>query len=129
MIVEDEDTIIELYTQMLELFGHTVVTVARDGKAALEALGEPAPLPDLVLLDHRMPIVTGLDVLQALPDRAAAVPIIFATADEASRAEATQRGAFAVLVKPFSMDRLLDVVGRALEAHAPSPEGGEPAPA
>jgi two-component system chemotaxis response regulator CheY len=129
MIVEDEETIIELYTQMLELFGHTVVSVAHNGKAALEALGGPAPLPDVVLLDHRMPLVTGLDVLQDLPDRAAAVPIIFATADEASRPEATRRGAFAVLVKPFSMDRLLDVVGRALEAHASGPEGGEPASA
>ncbi|MGH2687319.1 MAG: response regulator, partial [Actinomycetota bacterium] len=70
-IVEDDETIIELYSQMLGLFGHSIAAVARDGEVALSALRGPAPLPDVIILDHRMPKITGLEVLGALPARAA----------------------------------------------------------
>lgn len=129
MIVEDEDTIVELYTHMLSLVGHTVVCVCRDGEAALVQLrGKDAP-PDLILLDQRIPGATGLQVLASLPPRAAGVPVIFATAEEATRAQAERLGAFAVLVKPFSMERLISEVERALAtSHKPS-GSGEPASA
>jgi len=129
LIVEDEDAIIELYSQMLELFGHSIVGVARDGEAALQALRGSAPLPDVIVLDHRMPRVTGLEVLGLLPSRASGIPIIFATADESVRSAAGERGAFAVLVKPFSMDRLVDQVARAVGAPTGNKGGGASASA
>jgi two-component system C4-dicarboxylate transport response regulator DctD len=129
MIVEDEESIVELYTQMLSLMGHTIAAVARDGKAARATLESMEPLPDVILLDHRMPVLTGLELLAAMPARAAHVPVVFATADESARGQAKERGAFAVLVKPFAMDRLLGEIERAIAAPARGPGGGASASA
>lgn len=129
MVVEDEEAIVELYTHMLELTGHRVVAVARDGEEALVRLRGEDPLPDLILLDHRMPGVTGLQVLSAMPERAAGVPVILVTADAAATGEARRLGVVAVLVKPFPMDRLISEVEGATGGPSAGRDGGQPASA
>lgn len=130
MVVEDDEAIADLYTHMMALKGHIVSLVARDGEEALILLRKVEPLPDLILLDHRMPGVTGLQVLAALPPRAQGVPVILVTADEAAGRQSQGHAVLAVLVKPFPMDRLVNEVERALEAAVGRRRGGgEPASA
>ena len=102
LLVEDEDAIAEPLTLGLEREGFRVHRVAT-GEAALEA-----PLPDLVLLDLRLPDVDGYDVCRGLRQRSD-VPIIVVTAkgEEADRVIGLELGADDYVVKPFGLRELV----------------------
>lgn len=65
LIIEDEDALRTLYERVLKQFDFDVV-VAADGDVAIQYLSET--MPDLVLLDIRMPNTSGLDVLLFLQE-------------------------------------------------------------
>lgn len=102
LLVEDEDAIAEPLTLGLEREGFRVHRVATGG-AALEA-----PLPDLVLLDLRLPDIDGYDVCRGLRQRSD-VPIIVVTAkgEEADRVIGLELGADDYVVKPFGLRELV----------------------
>ena len=102
LIVEDEDAIAEPLAQGLEREGFQVRRVAT-GAAALEE-----PLPDLVLLDLRLPDIDGYDVCRELRQRSD-VPIIVVTArgEEADRVIGLELGADDYVVKPFGLRELV----------------------
>ncbi len=72
--------------------------------------------PDLVILDLTMPGIHGLRVLQDLHRMAPRCPILVGTADiqDLTKEEALQRGAFAVVHKPYEAEALRAVVAQAL---------------
>ena len=76
--------------------------------------------PGCLLLDIRMPDMSGLELQQELNRRGAVIPVIFATgvAEIPVAVEAMQHGAFDYLQKPISQDDLLDRVRRALSFDA-----------
>jgi DNA-binding response OmpR family regulator len=92
---------------------------ARDGAEALELLARG--LPDLVVLDWKMPGAGGADVLEAVKRRNAALPVIVLTAEvkRIPRAVAESLGADAYLTKPFSPLELLDRVELLLGERVP----------
>jgi two-component system, OmpR family, phosphate regulon response regulator PhoB len=100
LMVEDDRGIAGLYRQRLELEGYAV-TVAVDGESALSAAF--ASLPRLVVLDVRLPDLSGLEVLERLRKdrRTRQLPVVILTnwADEAARARSIELGALDFLVK------------------------------
>jgi DNA-binding response OmpR family regulator len=102
LIVEDEDSIAEPLMEGLRREGFDVERAAT-GRAALSA-----PLPDLVLLDLRLPDVDGFDVCRELRRRSD-VPIIVVTAkgEEADRVIGLELGADDYVVKPFGIRELV----------------------
>jgi two-component system, NtrC family, nitrogen regulation response regulator NtrX len=72
---------------------------------------------DLYLIDVRLPDGSGLDILKRLRQRDEAIPIVMISghATISDAVEATRSGAFDFLEKPLARDRVLLVVGRALE--------------
>ncbi|MEV4703899.1 response regulator [Actinoplanes sp. NPDC049316] len=102
VVVDDDADVRELIETTLQLAGHEVRTVT-SGPEALAAVGEARP--DLVITDHVMPGMTGLELAQALRADAgtADVPIILLTGTE------KYRDLFAVdrwIEKPFSPAQL-----------------------
>jgi two-component system, OmpR family, phosphate regulon response regulator PhoB len=103
LLVEDDSDIRHLVSYKLTKGGFDVIEAA-DGPAALQAADQHPP--DLVLLDVRMPRMSGLEVCRELRGRpgTAAVPIIMLTAR--SRPEDVEQayaaGATDYVVKPFS---------------------------
>ena len=89
--------------------------VAYDSAAAFLASYDPEQ-PGCLLLDIRMPVVSGLELQQQLNLRGAITPIIFITGhgDVPMAVEAMQHGAFDFLQKPFRDQELLDRVQQAL---------------
>ena len=77
-------------------------------------------LPGCVVLDVRMPGMSGLEMQQELNRRGATIPVVFITGhgDVPMAVEAMQHGAFDFLQKPFRDQDLLDRVQRALERDA-----------
>jgi two-component system phosphate regulon response regulator PhoB len=115
LLVEDDPDIRHLISYKLTRGGFTV-TEAADGEAALrEAQRVP---PDLVILDVRMPRMSGLEVCRELRagPRTAHVPIIMLTARTRPQdlEQAYAAGATEYVVKPFSPRELLERVEAAL---------------
>ncbi len=117
LVADDEPSIRWLLDRLLRQAGHSV-TVAEDGTTALtRAAAEPF---DLAFLDVRMPGLDGLEVLSRLRASAPDTAVIVMTAHGSVRAavEATQRGAYDYLTKPFDNDEVRLLVDRALSAKA-----------
>jgi DNA-binding NtrC family response regulator len=114
LIVEDETLIRWSLRQKFEELGFQV-TEAADGQAARAALAAGAF--DLVMLDYKLPDMTGLDVLRTLraADTDAVVIIMTAFSTIETAVEAIKLGAFDYVAKPFQMDALLHTVDKALE--------------
>jgi two-component system, LytTR family, response regulator len=94
-----------------EIPGLEVTAVVGTGAEAVEAIR--AHHPDLVLLDVRMPTLSGLDVVREIgPDRMPAT--IFVTADEQFAAQAFAVAAVDYVVKPYDDQRLHQAIQRAL---------------
>jgi two-component system chemotaxis response regulator CheY len=72
-------------------------------------------LPDLVILDHRMPQMSGVDALPQIKRMAPKALIVFASADPSVEAEARRMGSATFLNKPFPMDQLISEINRLVE--------------
>jgi DNA-binding response OmpR family regulator len=105
---DDDEDILALVAFRLGRAGHEVVT-ARDGEEALDLV--LSRFPDLVILDVRMPKMTGIDVVRALRQVEAtkAVPVILLTASvqEESVQSGFDAGANDYIKKPFSPHELV----------------------
>jgi len=102
LLVEDEDSLRRVMSDLLQREGYRVVEAA-DGVAALEQVDRHAP--DVVLLDLNLPRLDGYEVLSQLRSRpaTAALPVIVLTAkgDEDNEVRVLRQGADDFLTKPF----------------------------
>lgn len=111
LIAEDERDIRDLVAFTLRFAGYEVVAAANGEEAVLMA---PKENPDLILMDVRMPRMTGYDacrVLKANPDLKD-IPVVFLSAkgQESEIATGLEVGAEEYLLKPFAPDQLTDRV-------------------
>jgi CheY-like chemotaxis protein len=110
LLVDDDDDTRNCVRSVLEGDGYDVLT-ARNGREALDVLARNV-VPDLVLLDLMMPVMSGWDVLEAIETapRLSALPIVvFTAAGEPIHERSIGRP---VLRKPIDLDLLLDMVAK-----------------
>ncbi len=95
--------------------GYEVVTYPDGMRGLAAALEEDF---DCVLTDLRMPNVSGLELIDTLRDELPNLPVVLMTAHGTTETaiEATRRGAFDYILKPFEMEELLPVLARAASA-------------
>ena len=111
LLVEDNEDDVELTLDALGDLGMKEVAVASDGAEALELL-QVLPRPDLVLLDLRLPMLDGLEVLARMriaPDLKS-IKVVVLTSSENPRDVAVCRslGVTAYLSKPLNGEALLE---------------------
>jgi DNA-binding NtrC family response regulator len=113
LLVDDEAEFVSTLAERLELRGYQVRT-AGSGEAALEALQQA--LPQVVVLDVRMPGMDGLEALDTIRARYPDLPVIMLTGYGSTRdgIEGMRRGAFDYLVKPIDIDALTVKIGEAV---------------
>lgn len=116
LIVDDEPDVRLVARVILEAVGYDVLEV-ESGEAALDLLGS-GDLPDVVLLDVRMPGIDGWEVLRRVrtaPSPLDRLPVVIFTADislaEQAPVPLEEREFF--LAKPFEPDELVALVGQA----------------
>ncbi|MFO0958813.1 MAG: sigma-54 dependent transcriptional regulator [Isosphaeraceae bacterium] len=114
LVADDDRTIRKNLVRLLQAEGYATLEAA-DGGAALDAIRSGDP--DAVLLDLKMPVRDGLDVLAELGPSLAELPVVVITAFGGSSAaiEAMRRGAYDYLSKPFDLDEVLLTLRRALK--------------
>jgi DNA-binding response OmpR family regulator len=115
LIAEDDQDIRELIVLTLQFHGFEVVA-AEDGALAVEyAMAEPF---DLILLDVRMPRMTGYDACRRLKEMEVTrdIPIIFLSAkgQETEIQTGIDAGAEQYILKPFAPDLLVDTINEVL---------------
>ena len=116
-VVDDDEGVRNSLRFLLKSVGLTTRTLA----SAREFLDTYKPgQPGCVVLDVRMPGMSGLELQQQLNLRGAIIPVIFITGhgDIPMAVEAMQHGAFDFLQKPFRDQDLIDRIQRALERDA-----------
>ena len=118
LLVDDEDLILFVLTQLLKVHGYLVRTASR-GEEALSMIEERTPA--LVILDIRMPGLSGFEVLHRLRSSNPQLPVILMTALAGVRdaVEAMKAGAFDYVSKPFDNNEMIATIERAL-AHEPA---------
>ncbi len=122
LIVDDDPDLQEVLALTLEAAGHRV-SQAPHGALALECVARE--LPDLILLDMKMPVMDGWAFAAAFHARHGdGVPLVVVTAAEDARSRARETGAAAWLGKPFDLDALLETVERLLAHRAWPLDGG-----
>jgi two-component system chemotaxis response regulator CheY len=112
LIVDDELFIVELYRDILQLRGYRVVGTAFDGEEALKKYGSIQEKPDIIIMDHRMPIMNGVDATKEIMKINPRQKVIFVSADVLVEKEAREAGAVEFLPKPFRMDDLIEKMER-----------------
>lgn len=107
LVVDDDRTIRDLVTRVLEARGHSVVGAA----TALDALGSMVErLPDVIVLDIMMPVMDGRDMLERVrrSTRSSGIPVVILSAAVVPGERID--GADAVLAKPFDIGELVATV-------------------
>jgi DNA-binding NtrC family response regulator len=114
LIVEDEALVRWSLRQKFEERDYRV-TEAEDGESAMESID--SEMFDILMLDYKLPDMSGLDVLRRLRevDQDAVVVMMTAYGTIETAVEAMKLGAYDYLSKPFQMDELLLTVDKALE--------------
>lgn len=117
LIVDDENHVLRMLTTAFTLNRHEVFC-ASNGDEALSVFDQT--LPDVVLMDIRMPELSGLDALKAMRNKQPRTPVILMTAyaEVETAVEALRSGAFDYIIKPFDLEELQLVIQRALQIQA-----------
>ncbi|MFN3477694.1 MAG: sigma-54-dependent transcriptional regulator, partial [Candidatus Methylomirabilales bacterium] len=117
LIVDDEESIRFTLKKALEGEGYGVI-LAKDGEEGVRMALEASV--DLALLDVRLPRLDGLAALTKIKERRPSLPVIMMTAYGTLpiAIEAMKRGAYDYITKPFDVEELSLLVGRAFEVQA-----------
>jgi signal transduction histidine kinase len=123
LVADDEPAVLEVLSEVIEDLGHEVIR-ARDGKEALQLASDR--LPDLIVSDHMMPRLSGLDLCKELRkvDRLRDTPIILLSAVLSQGAPEAQ----AFLAKPFELSDFETLVERMLAGAQVTPPPPRPPP-
>ena len=115
MIVDDDFRLRQSFEKLLSKEGHVVYTAAT-GEAGIAAVREH--VPELVIMDVRLPGMSGLEAFRAVQEIDPKIPVIIMTAFGTTETaiEATKMGAFDYVLKPFEIPDMLALVQQALEA-------------
>src|SRR5438874_459325 len=124
LVVDDETAIREAIRMTLEYEGYRV-DEARSGQ---EGIDKATKTPyDAILLDIKMPVLDGIEVLENLKEQRVPTPVVMVSGhgDISTAVECTKRGAFDFLEKPLNRDKLLLSVRNAVRTQKLEEEVGE----
>ncbi len=110
VIVDDDVFVRSMFEKILGTHGFDIVGSMSDGFEIVDSIDKLSPIPDIILLDERMPRMSGTEACGIIHARHPSISIIFVTADESAKERARGAGARAILFKPVSVSQLLHVI-------------------
>jgi DNA-binding NtrC family response regulator len=118
LVVDDEGIVLESCKKVLEAEGIDVIP-AKSADEALSAI--PREMPDLLLIDMKMPLHDGIYLMKELKKRNMDTPVIVMSgySTDETIGEADAMGACRFLPKPFTPDELVETVRQVLKGENP----------
>jgi CheY-like chemotaxis protein len=115
LIVDDSIDSQVLLTTLFESFGYRVHHVS-NGKEALSLLMNCEIMPDVILLDYQMPIMSGLEFrIHQLQDfKLQNIPVVLMTGDSSLDLDALMKKPYAIFIKPLQIHQLIETVKKCL---------------
>jgi nitrogen regulation protein NR(I) len=115
LVIDDDEQLRKSFVKLLAEEGYSVKSTS-SGEAGLTLI--QTEVPDLVVLDMRLPGMNGLGTFEAIHEMEPKLPVIMMTAYGTTETaiEATKMGAFDYILKPFDVPNMLTVIAQALEA-------------
>ena len=122
LLIDDEELILETCRSCLNTSGYNEVLTASDPRTVMALLAREEVA--VIVMDLRMPHLTGLELLPQIVSQYPQIPVIVATAnnDVETAVNCIKEGAFDYLVKPIEVKRLITSVRKALELRSLSSE-------
>jgi two-component system chemotaxis response regulator CheY len=90
--------------------GFDIIGEAKNGEEAVSLYSNFPKKPDIILMDHRMPIKNGIEATKQILNISNKSKIIFTSADNSIKQEALSIGAKSFLDKPFSITDLINEI-------------------
>ncbi len=109
-IVDDDSELVRTYELLFRRRGVPVSFIAHDGRSALEKFKDASPRPMVVMIDYRMPLMSGLDLMKEILNLEPCTRIVFISADDGVRQEALSAGANAFLKKPVGVKEIMESI-------------------
>lgn len=109
-IVEDERDLARMYEMILAKMGIAISFVAHSGRDAIVRFEECTPKPQIVLMDNRLPSMSGVEATKAILEMKPDTRIIFLTADTGAREEAIKAGAALFICKPARISEIMGAI-------------------
>ena len=120
LIVEDEESIIELISTVFSFSNSYQILCSRDGEEALKIAKEDSP--DIVLLDMHIPKIDGIEVCRLLKSSplTSDIKILLLTgiSQRHELDKAKKAGVDAYIIKPFNIDTLIKTVEKFLNSNS-----------
>jgi len=108
-------SVLDLYNMVLDAYGFKVMGMAKNGEEAVEMYKVFNQKPDLIIMDYRMPIKSGIEASIEILQINRNAKIIFASADNSIKEHAKSIGALYFKNKPFSNEKLIKNIYKALQ--------------
>lgn len=100
---------------MLKTQGFKIIGKAGNGFEAIKIFKSLLNKPDIVLMDHRMPIKNGIDTTLEITRLNSNTKIIFISADNSVKKQALSIGANSFIEKPFSINKLSNEIKKVIK--------------
>ena len=107
LIAEDEDILRELLAELLQSYNYTVLT-SSNGIEVLETL--KVRMPDLLIIDRKMPEMDGLECIQEISSANYNIPIILASGSPTDSGKIDKVNVNKIINKPYNFEELLSLV-------------------
>lgn len=115
LIVEDDRSLRALYEKALIHNGYDIIhPSAKNGEEAISIFQNSVNKPDIIIMDHRMPVKSGLEATEEILAMDNTAKIIFASADKSVQKKAIELGAISFKDKPFTLERLFANIKKAI---------------
>ena len=113
-VVDDEVYLQDLYADLLGIVGHQIIDTAFNGEEAVLKFETMERKPDLIIMDHRMPIKNGVEATKEILAMQPKAKVLFISADVSQETRVVEIGAAGFLEKPFPMDKLFRMIDKVL---------------
>ena len=109
VIADDEDDVREFLLRAVRRYApQAEVTGAANGAAALEIMHQRGC--DLLISDHRMPVMTGVELLKAVRESQPILPVVIISADMTAEMAAANAGVTAFFYKPLTIIQIRQII-------------------
>jgi two-component system chemotaxis response regulator CheY len=109
-IVDDEKDFVNLLEMLFSKRGIPISFIAYDGLDAIDQYNKAERKPDIILIDHHMRVVNGVDATKQILSNNGKTKFIFLSADRQVKNEALEAGAVEFLHKPTGINEIVDTI-------------------
>ncbi len=109
-VVDDDPLMLKTYEMLFEHLAIPVAFVASNGPSALEKLRVASTRPNLILVDYRMPLMSGIELMHEIRKTDPGIKIVFSSGDVSVQEEAMKAGGDAFLKKPSRIEEIVDCI-------------------